>query len=399
MDFLKENQQIVFHWNPIHIIRKFWSFIGPSEKFWLIYLSLTYNHQLDTSYAADVCMGPMYWLVDNFTSTVGTILIFGVSSLTASVVLIAYYIGIPYWWNKNMYICVCLVIFGHWILLNIIFNYVMACKVSPGYPPEGKIFTEAVSICKKCIAPKPPRTHHCSVCNRCILKMDHHCPWINNCVGFYNHRYFYMYMIYTVVGVFFVILAGWEIAYNELFGNDIELEGHSVKLNSTGAYVPVTGAELLDPVFLEEHELFEQPSQSRRRCIMYMALLNVGVFIALGALATWHGLLITRNETSIEVHINKSETIRLNAIGKTYINPYNLGYRNNWRHFFGAQTRRNMWMQLLLPSVFQPFGDGLTWPSNPDLPVFKRKNYNLFDSIENYVHSKKPNIFKKCKPR
>lgn len=25
--------------------------------------------------------------------------------------------------------------------------------------------------CKKCWAPKPERTHHCSVCGRCVLKM------------------------------------------------------------------------------------------------------------------------------------------------------------------------------------------------------------------------------------
>jgi hypothetical protein len=40
---------------------------------------------------------------------------------------------------------------------------------------QGTLIPEAASICKKCIAPKPPRTHHCSVCNKCILKMDHHC--------------------------------------------------------------------------------------------------------------------------------------------------------------------------------------------------------------------------------
>jgi hypothetical protein len=35
--------------------------------------------------------------------------------------------------------------------------------------------------CYRCSNFKPPRAHHCSVCNRCIIKMDHHCPWV--CAG------------------------------------------------------------------------------------------------------------------------------------------------------------------------------------------------------------------------
>lgn len=34
--------------------------------------------------------------------------------------------------------------------------------------------------CRKCWAPKPERAHHCSVCGRCVLKMDHHCPWLGS---------------------------------------------------------------------------------------------------------------------------------------------------------------------------------------------------------------------------
>lgn len=31
--------------------------------------------------------------------------------------------------------------------------------------------------CPRCLSIKPLRAHHCSVCKRCVRKMDHHCPW------------------------------------------------------------------------------------------------------------------------------------------------------------------------------------------------------------------------------
>ncbi|PHJ17412.1 dhhc zinc finger domain-containing protein [Cystoisospora suis] len=51
--------------------------------------------------------------------------------------------------------------------------------------------------CRKCEGFKPPRAHHCSVCNRCILKMDHHCPWVNNCVGQLNQKFFLLFLLYV----------------------------------------------------------------------------------------------------------------------------------------------------------------------------------------------------------
>lgn len=60
-------------------------------------------------------------------------------------------------------------------------------------------------FCKwKCGKYKPDRTHHCRVCDSCILRMDHHCPWIYNCVGFRNHKYFFLLLFYTALATVFV---------------------------------------------------------------------------------------------------------------------------------------------------------------------------------------------------
>mmetsp|Transcript_25400 Transcript_25400/g.74577 ORF Transcript_25400/g.74577 Transcript_25400/m.74577 type:complete len:416 (-) Transcript_25400:325-1572(-) len=65
-------------------------------------------------------------------------------------------------------------------------------------PPTVDESKRPVPICHRCDGYKPPRAHHCSQCNRCILKMDHHCPWVNNCVGQNNQKHFVLFLCYTL---------------------------------------------------------------------------------------------------------------------------------------------------------------------------------------------------------
>ncbi|XP_019765402.1 palmitoyltransferase ZDHHC15B isoform X3 [Dendroctonus ponderosae] len=63
-----------------------------------------------------------------------------------------------------------------------------------------------VRFCDKCKMIKPDRTHHCSVCGECVLKMDHHCPWINNCVCFTNYKFFVLFLGYALLYCIYICL-------------------------------------------------------------------------------------------------------------------------------------------------------------------------------------------------
>uniref|UniRef100_A0A8C5LLQ1 Palmitoyltransferase n=1 Tax=Jaculus jaculus TaxID=51337 RepID=A0A8C5LLQ1_JACJA len=129
--------------------------------------------------------------------------------------------------------CALLVLYAD-IVNGIVFNllaflalasHCRAMLTDPGAVPKGnatKEFIESFQLkpgqveykSPKCCSIKPDRAHHCSVCKRCIGKMDHHCPWVNNCVGENNQKYFVLFTMYiALMSLHALIMVGFHFLH------------------------------------------------------------------------------------------------------------------------------------------------------------------------------------------
>ena len=75
------------------------------------------------------------------------------------------------------------------------------------------------SYCSACNIMRPPRCHHCKVCQRCILQFDHHCYWLNTCIGYNNYHCFLALLVHIVLAcwysLFVLILPFYELVRQE----------------------------------------------------------------------------------------------------------------------------------------------------------------------------------------
>ncbi|XP_035462213.1 palmitoyltransferase ZDHHC16A isoform X3 [Scophthalmus maximus] len=315
-------------------IREIWAYIR------LLVHSLCFSSLTDSDVVFDSVFEPVFWTVDYVTRWFGTVFVCLVVILTGSIMVISYVVLLPLVLYKYSPLWIAWhLCYGNWIIVMISFHYYKAITTPPGYPPTEKNDTPFVSVCKKCIIPKPARTHHCGICNRCILKMDHHCPWLNNCVGHFNHRYFFSFCLSMTLGCIYCSISGRNLfleAYNAL---------------ETNFQTPAT------PYTLKDKMIYKS--------IIYMWVLTSTAGVALGALTFWHAVLISRGETSIERHTNSKEMKRMMKQGRVYRSPFNYGRLNNWKIFLGVERTSHWVTRVLLPSGHAPHGNGLTWDAFP----------------------------------
>lgn len=119
------------------------------------------------------------------------------------------------------------------------------------------------NICKKCNLEKPIRSHHCAICNYCVLEMDHHCPWTGNCIGKYNYKYFFLFVMYGAIACI---------------------------INSIVS-VPQSSLYAIGYTF------------STVNMINFISILSIGISFSLSIFVCMHSILICLNTTTIEIHI------------------------------------------------------------------------------------------------
>jgi len=177
--------------------------------------------------------------------------------------------------------------------------------------------------CWKCQCARPPRAHHCSDCDRCVMKMDHHCPWINNCVGHANHKYFMLFLAYlSAAGGLISALLLWRIVALVLDANDPDN--------------PVD-----DPLSL--------------------VLSIIGLMVLVPSILSVFGLciiqcnMVSGNYTSIESYHVEEQRRRAEQAGTPYRFKYDVGRRDNISQVFGREV--STWP---LPCIGTE-GDGLSY--------------------------------------
>ncbi|XP_030756575.1 palmitoyltransferase ZDHHC15B isoform X1 [Sitophilus oryzae] len=188
----------------------------------------------------------------------------------------------------------------------------------------------SVRFCDKCKTVKPDRTHHCSVCGECVLKMDHHCPWINNCVCFTNYKFFILFLGYALIYCIYICLTSLPYFIAFWRGN---LQGMS------------------------------------RFHILFLFFVAVMFGISLMSLFGYHCYLVLENRTTLEAFRPPS----FRGVGADKYG-FHLGRYRNFKEVFGEDPK--LWFLPISTSL----GDGIQYPIHSR---HQQSSYHSMDSIQN----------------
>ena len=207
---------------------------------------------------------------------------------------------------------------------------------------------------------KPPRAHFDSVTRRLVLNMDHFCPWVNNCVGYFNRKFFILFVGYCALTCSFTAVALGLVSYAEQAGmvrplasavlSPHAVAGHEPPTAPPGSAGAADGSAGLAPPPMPAPPMpwplsYLDVSDTSLAVMTLMGALLDAIFgVVLTCFCAAHLWMAARNQTSIE--------------GQSASHSYRLSVERNLEQVFGADKR--LW---LLPVWGEgPVGDGVHWP-------------------------------------
>lgn len=114
------------------------------------------------------------------------------------------YLPLVVWRETSSALGVIHLVVFHVLCALLLMSYCMTVCVDPGVPSEAWLARETelgnpsqLRVCHRSDMLKPPRSHFCSVTRRLVLNMDHFCPWVDNTVGYYNRKFFILFLVYS----------------------------------------------------------------------------------------------------------------------------------------------------------------------------------------------------------
>jgi hypothetical protein len=199
----------------------------------------------------------------------------------------------------------------HFIIAMLLVSYIQCALVDAGTVPkewhdmviQNDALQNMFPRCRRCNMFKPPRSHFDSVTQRLVLNFDHFCPWVVNSVGFYNRKFFVLFLLYTWLACVWYVAAS------------------VVRMVIT--HQSISGAASL---------------------MHFMAfVVDMVLSLSLSCFLGFHVKLVLNNETTIEESAPQ----------------YDMGWRHNVEQVFGRN--RLLW---LIPVFGEgPVWDGVYWPT------------------------------------